>query len=117
MSFFSPQVGFVPSGVAQDGRTIIGRDYSVTWEAVGFGPGGRPDGMMQLQINFTRVSGVAAPVKFATVNLDVSTLVAAQVANPNVPSTGLNFAFREVAVCENGSSKRMMVIASQTYSA
>lgn len=117
MSFFSPQIGFVPSGVAQDGRVIIGKDYSVTWEAIGFGPGGRPDGMMQLQINFTQVSGVLAPVKFATVNLDVSTLVAAQVANPNIPSTGLNFAFREVAICDNGTSKRALVIMSQVYSA
>ncbi len=117
MSFFAPQIGFVPSGVAQDGRVIIGKDYSVTWEAIGFGPGGRPDGLNQLQINLTRVSGVAAPVKFASVNLDVSTLIAAQIANPNIPSTGITFSFREVAVCDAGTNKRMLVIASSTYSA
>lgn len=114
------QLGYTPTGSAYQSTVVIGRNVNATWEAVGFGAEGRPDYLERLTINLTSPSG-ASLVRKGVVNIDVGALVQAINANPFAPSTGFQFAFREVSVCEvpDGSSsaveRRMMVIASQTY--
>jgi hypothetical protein len=114
-SLFPNQVGWIESGAARDSRVIIGKDVRIGWEALGYSHNGRPDIANQVIINLTRVSGVSNPTFLGSVIMDVSALVDIISNRPLAPTTGFQIAFREVAVCEDGSEKAMLVLASQTY--
>lgn len=120
VSFFAPQIGFLPTGVAGVAKVssvFIGRS-SGTYEGIGLGQGGRPDYAEFVQINLSKRQGVpgqsAIVDQYGSITLDVNGLIAAKAANSHFP-TNLNLVLKEVAICEAGTSKRMMVIASQTY--
>lgn len=112
------QIGYTPIGSAYQSTVTIGGNASPgTWEAIGFGQNGRPDYMERLVINLVSPSGVAPNqiTRKGTCVLDVTQLIAIINGNSNAPSTGFAFALREVDVCENGTAKKMVVFASQTY--
>ena len=119
MSFLPPQIGFVPSGTNQTSHVVIGRDITGSWEAVGFGPDGRPDIAQQIRFNLVnRVSDTefTQPIQIV---LDTFDLVVLLNSNPNAPEV-FYISAREVAICsgdDNGNTTeaRMVVLASQPY--
>lgn len=118
-TFHPTQIGSIPSGTNRDSRLIIGRNPNISWEAPGFGPGGRPDSLQQFQIFLTANSGdqmgyQTTPLA-ATVLIDARQMFNVISTNPYAPQTGFFFAMREVSVCEAGVEKKMMILASQTY--
>ena len=115
-SFLPTQIGYLPTGVngtAQTSSVYLGRDISTTYEAVGLGAAGRPDYLQEVVINLTYKDGPTL-TKRGTISLNVGDLYAAKLTNPNVP-TDISLYLQEVAVCDNGTEKRMMVIASDPY--
>lgn len=118
-SFFPTQIGFLPTGAngtAQTSTLYFGRDTNATYDAVGFGQGGRPDYVSIIQIPLVQRAGDGTLTKKGTITLDVAAIVSGANANSNMP-TNLNLVLQEVAVCDNGTAKRMMIIGSQTYAA
>lgn len=120
-SLFSPQVGFSPPQNGQVGQSqvIIGKDVTAKWEAVGFGPDGRPDYAEKFIINFTTYDGNQSYTKAGSLVLDVADLAAIVKNNPNVPAK-LTLGFKEVDVCvqdDNGNTtaQKMIVMASAPY--
>lgn len=119
-SFYPPQIGFLPTGTAdgvQVSSVFIGRS-SGSYEGIGYGQGGRPDYASFVQINLTNRVGAPGATQvitqYGSITLNVADLITAKAANTQVP-TNLNLILKEVAVCESGVNRRMMVIASQTY--
>lgn len=124
-TFFPTQIGTTPSGYQGGSQVIIGRDLRVSWEAVGFGAGGRPDALENFVINISQLSGVA-PIQSSKLNgwrgqisLNVNDLVNIMKTNPAIAASGFNMKFREVSVCEqvgDGTQEmKMLILASQTY--
>ena len=118
-TFYPTQIGTIVSGSNRDGRLIFGRDPNATWEAAAFGPGGRPGGLQQFQINL--MSNSCAQLAYsttplvATILMDASSMYNVLMTNPYAPQTGFYFSMRELSVCEDGVEKKMMMLASQTY--
>jgi len=115
-TFFPTQIGYTPTGSAYGSQVVIGRNMNTTWDAVGFGQGGRPDYVERIYLNITQASGVA-PVQKAQIALDVKSLLNIIAANPNAPTTGFYFAFRELQVCNGSTVQAMTFMSSQPYTA
>lgn len=116
-SFFPPQIGFGPTGIAGTRNTstlYLGQNASVSWEAVGFGSDGRPDYLETLYINLSKVVA-NIPVKVATISFNVSGIQAIIAANSHAATPALDFQIREVDVCHAGIAKKMMILASLPY--
>ncbi len=121
-TFFPSQIGYIPTGNAAGALTstvVVGRTITGVFEAVGFGQGGRPDYVEVVQVNISKrqsVGGGGAPIvdQYGTITMNVADIITARAANSHFP-TNLNMTFKEVAICENGTNKRFMVLASQTY--
>lgn len=115
-------IGYLPTGVngvAQTSTVFLGRATASGYDGVGLGANGRPDYAQVVQINLTNrtvAGGVATLTQAGSIILNVADLVAARTANPNI-SANLSMTLREVAVCDGGVSKRMMVICSAPYAA
>lgn len=112
-TFHPVQIGFTPSGHALGSQVVVGRDISSNFEGAGFGMQGRPDFLEKFTINLTKnTNGALSKIGTATFNVqDIETIRA---SNSNV-STNLTFSFKEVAVCDNGIERRMIILASQVY--
>lgn len=113
--FFPTQAGYIPTGSANTSTYVVGRDISSNFEAVGFGDGGRPDYVQKVEFNLTYKDGNSL-TKRGTISLNVGDLYAAKLSNPNVP-TDIALYLQEVDVCDNGIAKKIMIIASDPYSA
>jgi hypothetical protein len=116
-SFYPPQVGFLPTGVngtAQTSTLYFGRDIDASYDAIGFGQGGRPDYLSIIQIPLVSRAMDGTLTKQGTLTLDVGALVSGRMANPNMP-TDLNLILKEVAVCDAGQNRRAVVLMSETY--
>lgn len=115
---FNPtQIGYTPTGSVCGSQVVIGKDMTSSWEAIGYGAAGRPDPLDRLYINISQISGVNPPVRKATVAFDVKSLLNIIAANPNAPTTGFYFAFRELQVCNGSTTQAMTFLASQPYTA
>jgi hypothetical protein len=115
--YYPTQMGYLPTGsngVANTSTFVVGRDITANYEAVGLGAGGRPDYAQEVVFNLTYKDGPTL-TKRGTISLNVGDLYAAKLTNPNVP-TDIALYLQEVAVCDNGVEKRMMIIASDPYS-
>ncbi len=117
-SILPTQVGFIPSGMHptngfQSSQLVFGKNITGGWQAVGFGIDGQPDVLQGLTINISsnQTVPVATPI---VVRMRPEDIVAIILANPNAPSD-FNFTFKEVAICDGGIEKRMVVLASQVY--
>lgn len=116
-SFYPSNIGFLPTGangVAQTSTLYFGRDIAATYDAIGFGAGGRPDYVSIVQIPLVQRAVDGTLTKQGTITLDVGAIVSGRASNSNLPSN-LNLVLKEVAVCDAGVAKRMMIVASQTY--
>jgi hypothetical protein len=110
-TFYPTNIGYLPTGVAgvsQVSSIYLGRNVASTYEGVGFGAGGRPDYAELVQINLT----IADNPLFtkATITMDVNDLVNI-VDGPSVYEMTL----QEITVCDNGTSRRAVVLMSQLY--
>lgn len=125
MSTLHPtQIGTIPSGFIQTipSQVVIGRDVSIenpSYEAFGFGIGGRPDFIEKVVINLTKNTSAdktqnGTLTKFATASINVEDLITIVNSNSNA-SSALSFTLKEVDVCDNGVAKKMIVLASDTY--
>lgn len=115
-SFFPPQIGFVPSGQANTSSLYLGQNAGVSWEAVGFGPNGRPDVLETVYLNLSKtIAGMSTQV--AQIALSASGVQTIITAHANAGAAAKTFQIREVDVCDAGVAKKMLVIASATYSA
>jgi hypothetical protein len=126
-TFHPTQIGFTPSGDKQTSQVVIGKDTRTNWEAIGFGPVGRPDVLEKLVINFTQVSGTAPagmtpnPSFRGKITIDVNEIVEIIKANPPLTVSGVDLRLREILVCvaENdgdaGTEQKMLILASQPY--
>lgn len=116
-SFFPSQIGFLPTGAngtAQTSTVYLGRDIDASYDAIGLGAGGRPDYLSIIQIPLVQRADDGTLTKQGTITLDVGAIVSGREANSNLP-TNINLVLKEVAVCDAGTAKRMMVIASDPY--
>lgn len=120
-SLYPPNIGFIPiSGQGSTPQTptiTLGRDVSVTWEAIGFGAGGRPDYIKTVIINLTDNTVIATPTKKAAISINVADVLTIIAGNTNATAAALTFKLREVDVCDDGTAKKMMILASATYEA
>lgn len=118
-SLYPPNIGFIPisgqGGTIQTPTLTLGRDVSVTWEAVGFGGGGRPDYIKTVIINLTDNTVMTAPTKKAAISIDVADVLTIIASNANATTAALTLKLREVDVCDDGTAKKMMILASATY--
>jgi len=116
-SFLATQIGYQPTGVNGTpktstlffGRTVSG---SNSYDGPGLGAGGRPDYLQNLVINIAR--GPQSTNQWGTVTLNVEDLVKIARNNSEFPDN-LNLTFKEIAVCEDGVEKSIVVLASQTF--
>lgn len=107
------QVSYTPTGSAYQSTVVIGRQIGATWEAIGFGAQGRPDYLERLVINLTTPSGGLS--QKGSITMDVGSIINVIAANPFAPASGFQISLREVLVCDAGTTKKMMILASQTY--
>lgn len=116
-SFFPTQIGFIPTGTngtANTSTLYLGSNATTTWEAIGFGQNGRPDYLQTLYLNLTKlVAGV--PTLVATISIDVADVQAIIAGDSNATAPALQIKMREVAVCDAGIAKKMIVLGSSTY--
>jgi hypothetical protein len=117
-TILNTQVGYTTSGsngAGPQSQVIVGRDLSASWEAVGFGPFGRPDFTENVKFNLTLISGEGGnPAKAATISFaaaDIMTII----DNSQTLFAPISLTLTEVIICNNGQSGRMMVLASQPY--
>ena len=118
-AFFPSNIGYRPTGVngvAQVSTFIVGKSTTGTYEGIGLGGGGRPDPLEVMQINLVEPIGDGTFTSRGSITFNVYDLFAAKSSNSNVP-LNLNLTLKEVAVCDNGTNKRMIILGSQTYSA
>ncbi len=111
------QFGYLPTGVGTTAGTstlYFGRDTTAIYDAIGLGADGRPDYLSIVQIPLVQRSALGVLTKQGTITLDVGAIVSGRAANSNMP-TNLNLILKEVAVCDEGVEKRMVIVASQTY--
>lgn len=120
------QLGTVPfnpggSGSASNSQIVMGRDPTVTFEAVGLGAQGRPDYLQTVKINFSKApSGSNTYKQMGSVSFDVADVYSFFTGNLNVPQN-LNIKFRQVSVCEVNDTtqeteeRAMIILASQTF--
>lgn len=116
-SFFPPQVGFIPTGTTTgvlNSTVYLGRNVDVTWEAIGFGAQGRPDYLQTLYMNLTKVQGTTK-TRLATLKFDVADIQTIINADSAATAAALTFKLRQVSVCDNGTNKKMIILASDTY--
>lgn len=117
-TFHPTQIGYTPTGSAYGSQVVIGRNMSAgNWEAIGFGAAGRPDPVERVYFNLSQISGVNPAVQKATIAIDTKSLLNIITANPNAPTTGFYFSFRELQVCDGGVLKAMAFLSSQPYTA
>ncbi len=126
------QIGFIPYNTedpnTQRSSVIIGRDTTTDWEAIGYGSGARPDVLQYMAINLSYPRDVVNPISADNplasntyIQLDVTDIKAAKLANPENFPTTLTLIMKEIAVCEiddetgEAVEKRMVGIFSQTY--
>lgn len=119
MSLIDPLIGYTPTGIGSpyQSQVIVGKDLSLSFEAIGFGPNSRPDLVEGVRLNLTLISGNqqdGGPQKMASLSFsanDISAIIdsASTLVGP-VP-----FQLVEVIVCNNGQSGRMMVLGSPVY--
>ena len=117
-SFFPPQIGFVPKGTVatpQTSQLVLGNNGSNTWEAVGFGPNGRPDYLESFFINLAQGSSSNVIACFSLSATGIQAVVAAANNQSLAKTAALDFRLREVMVCDGGVTKNMMILASATY--
>ena len=116
-SFYPSQIGFIPTGVASPNNTstiYLGRNVDVAWEAVGFGAQGRPDYLETININLTKIDG-ATQTRLGTISMNVSDIQDIIDGNSNAQAAALTLSLREVAVCDNGTARAMIILASDPY--
>lgn len=111
------QIGYTPTGnynsVSTSSTLYLGRNAGVTWEAIGFGQDGRPDYLENLVINLTQVGTPNQTI--ASIVMSVTGIQAIIAASPNAAAQALSLTLREVSVCDAGVAKKMIVLASPTY--
>ncbi len=103
------QIGYQPDSFNGISSVTIGRTITGAYEGIGFGQGGRPDYLNLLQINLANNAAGVITQK-GTITMNVADLMAIV----GVPAN-LNMTLKEVTVCELGVSKKMVILASQTY--
>lgn len=109
-TLFPTQFGYNPTGVAgaiNISSVTIGRNVDSANEGPGFGQGGRPDYLEVLRINLTQVGNPL--VKKGTIEINVDDLIG--LSGPSV----YNLTLREITVCQDGVSKKAVVLMSQLY--
>ena len=116
MTILPTQVGYTMSGQngTSQSQVMIGKDLALSWDAIGFGPNGRPDLVENVKFNLTLISGSIPPQKAATISFasaDIFTIV----SNAQTLTLPLALTLVEVIICNNGQSGRMMVLGSQPY--
>lgn len=118
-SFLPTQIGYVPTGVyggiPKISTVYLGRNVSgaAGGDGVGLGQGGRPDFLQTVVINLSTSSEY--PVgQWGTITLNVDDITALYDTRESFP-LDLNLTMKEVLVCENGQTKAMVIIGSQTY--
>jgi hypothetical protein len=126
------QLGYNAPGSTNRSEVWIGRDVSVSFEAVGLGKGRRPDALEALKINISKIENAGQSNETVTLvsslYLDVTDVL--EITNQaNYPSTNgvkdeLFLKLREFAVCEDtdndgigDTEKRVVILASQSYPA
>lgn len=114
-SLFPTQIAYKPTGVAgvaQVSSVVIGRS-SGSFEGVGFGAGGRPDYVQTVQINMGDPVGDGTFTQRGSVTFNVDDLASLQLS-PSVP-TRISLTFKEVSVCDNGTNRKMIILATAPY--
>lgn len=121
-SLLPQQIGWTPNGVGNgpngtnlQSQVFIGKDVSVSWEAIGIAAGnaGRPAPLENLIINFTQIS---TSKKIGSIQMNVNDLLTLMATNSNIPTDGsLSMKFTEFDVCQNGQPMKCLLLASQIY--
>ncbi len=111
-TIYPTQIGYQPTGVNGVDATsslIFGRTNTGTYEGIGFGQGGRPDLLQVLEVNLISPND-GFPFQKGTIVMNVEDLM-------NIAGGPSRYfmSFKEVTVCEDGATKKMVILASQTY--
>lgn len=112
-TFHPTQIGYTPSGQAQQSILVLGKNVSASWQSIGFGPNGQPDIVEKIYINLTKTADPTTTI--GTITLNVADLQSIIAGNSHATSAALTFGLREVDVCDNGTAKKMIILASATY--
>lgn len=109
------QIGYVAPSSTNTSALYFGRIISPegTNDGVGFGPNARPDYLQKAIITLMKKTGTTY-TQVGTISLNASDIVTAQIFNSNVPAN-IELTLREVRVCDNGTEKSMMILASAPY--
>lgn len=112
-TFHPTNIGYTPTGTANGSQIFLGKDIYSEFEGVGFGPNARPDTVERIVMNLTKIDE-ETPRKIAKINFDATGLAYIIDRGLYTPETP-NFELKEILVCEDGETKNMMILASQTY--
>ena len=112
------QFGYTPTGVGSTAKTstlYLGRVVSGGGtDGPGFGAGGRPDYLQKVWVSLTKRENDGSLTQLGSVIIQTSDLVATAAGNPNFPRY-LNLTLKEVLVCDNGTTKGMVILGSSPY--
>ena len=110
-TIYPTQIGYQPTGVNGSvgvSSVTFGRTITGSYEGIGFGLDGRPDYLQVLQINLTDYDNPL--VQKGTITMNVADLMSI-VGGPSY----YNLTLKEVTVCDEGVTKKMVILGSQLY--
>ena len=115
-SIVPTQIGQTSPDSPLRSQVYIGRNVSVSFEAIGIGDGGRPDELQALKIYISKDG-----VKYGAIHFDVEDIADLFTDIPDLLSEELFLKPVKVSVCEvnettgEGEEKQMVVLGSKTY--
>lgn len=112
-TFLPTQIGSTSLSYPSGSQVVIGRNIDVTFDAAGFGTGGRPDVVQNVILNLTETVDTFQ-VRLGTVSFNIADFLTILNTNPNTPDQ-FDMRLRQVLVCDNGVTKNAIILMSQTY--
>lgn len=111
-TFFPTNIGYRPTGAngtAGVSTFVMGKTQTGTFEGAGFGAQGRPDPLQVVEINLTSPND-GFPFQKGSIVINVEDLMNI-VGGPS----RYYMTLKEVTVCDGGTTKKAVVLMSQTY--
>jgi hypothetical protein len=122
-SIVPSQIGYTAIGSQSGSQIIFGKDFSVSFEAIGLGGNLRPDPLEAFRINISALSGykgASSDKKIASFSISKQDIYSLYTGNVNFPSSP-EFKLREFSVCvynedtQDSEEKRVALFASDVY--
>lgn len=118
-TFHPTNIGYTPTGYQfetqrYNSQIFLGKDLNSEFEGIGFGPEGRPNVVERVVINLTKTNPDESTVKVGQIDFDATGL-AYILERSNFGPSIAKFEIKEIAVCEAGVVKNMLILGTSPY--